>query len=77
MTREALNKLNKEAKDHLTTLSTLISRDKERGVQILVDLEKGELRGYLKCMKDLGMITGYEMMVLYTWFASEDRGKTK
>ena len=76
MTKEALNKLNEQQKHYCTVLSTLISRDRAKGAQSLVDKERGELRGYLECMKDMGMITEYEMRALYTWFSTEDREVT-
>lgn len=73
MTREALAKLNKKQIQYCTTLSVLISRDRERGVQCLVDKESGKLRGYLECLEDMKVLTNSEMKALYLWFFSEKR----
>lgn len=47
MTREALAKLNQKQIQYCTTLSVLISRDKERDMQCLVDKESGKLKGFM------------------------------
>lgn len=71
MTREALSKLNEKQLHYCTVLSDLINRAKSKGVS--ADKERGKLRGYLKCLADMGVITDYEMKSLYLWFFSENR----
>lgn len=73
MVRRALEKLNKKQIKYCTTLSVLISRDRERGAQYLVDKESGKLRGYLECLEDMKILTNPEMKALYLWFFSENR----
>lgn len=65
MTRCALEKLNEKQIQYCTTLSVLISRDIERGVQCLVDKESKKLKGYLECLEDMKILANPEMRALY------------
>lgn len=73
MIRKALEKLNDKQKHYCSTLSTLISRHGNQGLQPELEKNKGELRGYLECLQDMEIITLSEMRSLYLWYMSEER----
>lgn len=45
----------------------LIYGAEERGQQLLGDETRKKLRGYLTCLKDLGLITESELKTIYLW----------
>lgn len=59
MTREALKKLNEKQMNYCKTLSALIDR----------------ARGFLECMEQMELLSGYEVKALYLWFISGNRGE--
>lgn len=75
MTREALNKLNKQQTTYCKSLSTLIAIDKKNRFNSL-ERDLGKLEGYLVCLQHMELITYNERRALYLWFSTEDR-KTK
>lgn len=73
MIKEALSKLNKKQMDYCIMMSIVIAHDVEAGSQFQSDKDHGRLRGYLECLEDMGVITGYEMRGLYLWFCEKNR----
>lgn len=77
MTREALNKLNKQQTTYCKTLSTLIAIDKKNRLDSRLERDLGELEGYLVCLQHMELITYTEKKALYLWFSTEDRRSKK
>lgn len=77
MTREALNKLNKQQTTYCKTLSTLIAIDKKNRLDSRLERDLGDLEGYLVCLQHMELITYNEKKALYLWFSTEDRKNRK
>ena len=75
MIRTVLNKLDSAHASYCETLSQLIARFKENGATAERERRSGELRGYLQCLCDVGVITQAEVQKLFLWYSSEDRHK--
>lgn len=75
MTREALKKLNEKQMNYCKTLSTLINRAKIKGLKEENERNRGKLRGFLECMEQMELLSGYEVKALYLWFISGNRGE--
>lgn len=75
MTREALKKLNEKQMNYCKTLSALIDRAKIKGLKEENERNRGKLRGFLECMKQMELLSGYEVKALYLWFISGNRGE--
>lgn len=68
MTREALKKLNEKQMNYCKTLSALIDRAKIKGLKEENERNRGKLRGFLECMEQMELLSGYEVKALYLWF---------
>lgn len=84
MTREALKKLNEKQMNYCKTLSALIDRAKIKGLKEENERNRGKLRGFLECMEQMELLSGYEVKALYLWFieafircAEEEQEKQK
>lgn len=75
MTKAALSKLPTAQSSYCETLSHLISKFKENGNELERERRSGELRGYLECLSDMGVITKADVQKLYLWYSSENRYK--
>ena len=75
MTREALKKLNEKQMNYCKTLSALIDRAKIKGLKEENERNRGKLRGFLECMEQMELLSGYEVKALYLWFISGNRGE--
>lgn len=75
MTREALKKLNEKQMNYCKTLSALIDRAKIKGLIEENERNRGKLRGFLECMEQMELLSGYEVKALYLWFISGNRGE--
>lgn len=75
MTREALKKLNEKQMNYCKTLSVLIDRAKIKRLKEENERNRGKLRGFLKCMEQMELLSGYEVKALYLWFISGNRGE--
>lgn len=73
MTREALKKLNEKQMNYCKTLSALIDRAKIKGLKEENERNRGKLRGFLECMEQMELLSGYEVKALYLWFISGNR----
>ena len=73
MTREALNKLNEKQMEYCVTLSVLIERARDNGLEEEFDRNCGKLRGFLECLCQIEAIKGFEVRALYAWFAEKSR----
>lgn len=73
MTKAALSKLPTAQSSYCETLSHLISKFKENDNSLELERRSGELRGYLECLSDLGVISKSDIQKLYLWYSSEDR----
>lgn len=73
MTREALHKLNEKQMQYCKTMSFIIARARQKGLKEEFEKSSGKLRGFLECMCQMEMITGYELRALYMWFMTSDR----
>lgn len=71
MTREALKKLNEKQMNYCKTLSALIDRAKIKGLKEENERNRGKLRGFLECMEQMELLSGYEVKALYLWFYLE------
>lgn len=61
MTREALKKLNEKQMNYCKTLSVLIDRAKIKGLKEENERNRGKLRGFLECMEQMELLSGYEV----------------
>lgn len=61
MTREALKKLNEKQMNYCKTLSALIDRAKIKGLKEENERNRGKLRGFLECMEQMELLSGYEV----------------
>ena len=77
MTREALNKLNEKQMNYCTTMSVIITREKNNPLKLQYERDCGELRGFLECLLQMNVISAIEMKALYLWFSTEDRSIKK
>ena len=75
ITREALKKLNEKQMNYCKTLSALIDRAKIKGLKEENERNRGKLRGFLECMEQMELLSGYEVKALYLWFISGNRGE--
>lgn len=73
MTKEALAKLSEKSMKYCKTLSCLINRYNQLHQQIDNTKFRGKLRGYLECLRDVNVLTEYEMRGLYLYFIEADR----
>lgn len=73
MTKEALIKLNEKQMQYCKTLSALIYKCNEQHQQMDNTKYRGKLRGYLECLRDVDVLTEYEMRGLYLYFIEKDR----
>ena len=64
MTREALKKLNEKQMNYCKTLSVLIDRAKIKGLKEENERNRGKLRGFLECMEQMELLSGYEVKAL-------------
>ncbi|CUO89766.1 Uncharacterised protein [Dorea longicatena] len=64
MTREALKKLNEKQMNYCKTLSALIDRAKIKGLKEENERNRGKLRGFLECMEQMELLSGYEVKAL-------------
>ena len=71
MTREALNKLNENQIKYCKTLSKLIETDRENKSLYQYERDCGKLKGYLDCLRDIGILSRAEIMGLFLYFYSE------
>lgn len=71
--RDALNKLNERQMKYCKTLSSLIEKDRNKGVKEQYERDAGMLRGFLECLEQLEIITMNDLRCLYLWFFAEDR----
>ena len=67
MTREALKKLNEKQMNYCKTLSVLIDRAKIKGLKEENERNRGKLRGFLECMEQMELLSGYEVKALYLY----------
>lgn len=77
MTKEALTKLNEKQMQYCKTLSSLIHRYNEQHQQMDNTKFRGKLRGYLECLRDVDVLTEYEMRGLYLYFIEADRSNER
>lgn len=68
----ALNKLNEKQMNYCKTLSVLIERDRKKD-NGFYPMEIAKLRGYLECLSDMGIISQFEIKLLFLWFNEKDR----
>ena len=53
----------------------LIDRAKIKGLKEENERNRGKLRGFLECMEQMELLSGYEVKALYLWFISGNRGE--
>lgn len=75
-TRELINSVPEANKHTLEVYSDIIASSTVRSLQTEVEKRANELRGYLACMKDAGMITEYGVRALFHWYRSARVDKT-
>lgn len=73
MTREALKKLNEKQMNYCKTLSALIDRAKIKGLKEENERNRGKLRGFLECMEQMELLSGYEVNN-YPWNVNTNIG---
>ena len=74
MTREALKKLNEKQMNYCKTLSVLIDRAKIKGLKEENERNRGKLRGFLECMEQMELLSGYEVkgLEIRVWLRTYD-----
>lgn len=75
MTREALAKLNEKQMNYCKTMSAIIEIERVNGIKEECEKNRGKLRGFLECLCQMEVITGFELRALYMWFLEKDRSK--
>lgn len=75
MTKGAIHKLNEKQVKYCKTMSAVIAIDRKNGAKEQYEKDTGELRGYLECLMQMGIITEVEMRALYLWFFAENRSE--
>ena len=73
MIKKVLERLNEKQLNYCKTMSSLIARDREKGLKEQFEKDSGKLRGYLECMEDMEVIRNFEMRGLYLHFLSENK----
>lgn len=69
-TREAIAKLSNKSRETLEAHSTLIAIACEKGNEQLRTEHAKTVRGYLKCLLDLEVITRSDLQVLYLYYCT-------
>jgi hypothetical protein len=69
MTKEAIEKLPQKCKCYCETMKALIVQDIEKGNHEQQLLDYNELRGYLSCLKDMGILDEYEMRSVRAFYS--------
>ncbi len=70
MTKKAIEKIPTHCKNTIETYSELIKIDDRKGMLQLLTEDRNKLRGYLQCLRDMGILSEVETRALFLYYGS-------